>query len=279
VDAWAGIRDICAGSGYSIGEFRCPPGEARWRTENWIGEAPHIVFPGPAVGICQAGQDPIVATSNEIVLYNGDTTYRRQLVSPEGDHSVFVELTPPLSYEIGAFPSAWISATGPLASLHRIVARLDTVDPLLVDECIMRVIAVLRACGESGCRDRNRSWPDRRDAVETVKAIIATRLAERLTLAHLAAEVHYSPFHLARLFRGHTGRSLCTYRTQLRVSRAVDRVVNRDESLVGIAADLGFASHSHMTTAFRAVLGIRPIDLRRGSYTGPLRQLLASLDV
>ena len=35
-------------------------------------------------------RDPLVATPNEVVLYNSGTTYRRRLVSPSGDHSIFV---------------------------------------------------------------------------------------------------------------------------------------------------------------------------------------------
>jgi AraC-like DNA-binding protein len=220
------------------------------------------VFPGPAVGIPQAGRDPLVATSNETVLYDAGTTYRRQLVSPEGDHSVFVELAPALAADVGPFPGAWVPAPGAVYAYFRLLANggADS-DPLSVEESVLAALNSL--CMNLARQRRSPAGRDARHAIEAVKAVIATRLPERLTLAQVAAEVHYSPYHLARLFREITGQSLCSYRTGLRVRCAVDRVIDPSEPLTTVAAEFGFASHSHLTTAFRRVLGVRPSDLRR----------------
>ena len=54
------------------------------------------------------------------------------------------------------------------------------------------------------------------------------------------------------------------YRTQLRVRLAALRVIDGGDPLAAVATDLGFASHSHLTTAFGRVLGLRPSELRAG---------------
>jgi AraC-like DNA-binding protein len=246
------------GSGYRIGEFRCPPGSTDWRRENWIGDRAHVVFPGPAVGILQEGRAPLVATPNEAVLYNGATTYRRTMISPDGDHSVFVELGPSLSAETGAFATTWVPVGVDVYAFHRLLARTAAVtDPLDVDEHVYAFVR--RISSASGRRVRAGAA----DAVEHVKAIISLRLRERLTLAELAVEVHYSPFHLARVFRAVTGVSICYYRTQIRVRHAIERVLDPSVPIAEIAVDLGFASHAHLTTVFHRAVGARPVDVRR----------------
>ncbi len=87
----SGSTYVAVGGGFRVGVFRCAPGDPRWATENRV-DAPHVVFPGPPVGITQAGREPLVATPNEVVLYNRDTSYHRRLLTPQGDHSVLVDL-------------------------------------------------------------------------------------------------------------------------------------------------------------------------------------------
>jgi len=255
-------RTVFHGSGFRVGEFRCRPGEIEWHSENCIGDRAHIVFPGPAVGISQMNRDPLVATPNEVVLYNSGTTYRRRLVSPSGDHSIFVELTPSLADEIGAFEATWAPVGASVDAFHRLLARRDVDDPLQVDELVLRFLRALSPVADT------RASRNSAAVVEDVKSVVATRLTERLTLASIGREVHYSPYHLARMFRAVTGQSICTYRTQLRVRHAVERVLDPSVSLAAIAGDLGFASHAHLTTAFHRTLGVRPIDLRRTGRIG-----------
>ncbi len=99
------------------------------------------------------------------------------------------------------------------------------------------------------------------ETVEDAKALLAERFAERLTLESVAREVHTSPFHLARMFRRRTGFALHEYRTQLRLRAAVDRFDGGD-SLAGVAVACGFASHSHLTDAFRRAFGTTPSAFR-----------------
>ena len=73
----------------------------------------------------------------------------------------------------------------------------------------------------------------------------------------------YSPYHLARRFRVHTGSSIHRYRTRLPLLVALSRLREGAADLAGLAADLGFASHSHFTTAFGAMFGTTPTGRAR----------------
>ncbi|HEY8359259.1 MAG TPA: helix-turn-helix transcriptional regulator, partial [Ramlibacter sp.] len=77
-----------------------------------------------------------------------------------------------------------------------------------------------------------------------------------------------SPFHLARVFRQHTGLGLHQYRLHLRVAAALVRLEDGESDLSGLAHDLGFSSHSHFGAAFREQIGVTPAQARRALASG-----------
>lgn len=242
---------LAVGSGYAVGEFRCRAGDDRWRHENWIGPAAHVVLPGPAVGITQCRGREQIATACEVVLYNPDVTYRRRLVAHGGDHAVYLELAPALAAEVGRFRTTSAPlAAGDYVRLRSLTRRSP--DPLALDELVMRVLAPLSQAGREVDGE----------VAHRVQSLLAADPAASYTLASIGAAVHYSPYHLARVFRRQTGMTISGYRTQLRVRLAALRVIDGGAPLAAVATDLGFASHSHLTTAFRRVLGLRPCDLQ-----------------
>ncbi len=103
-------RHLLAGSGYVLGGFDCPPDAARWRELNWIGERPHVVLPSTAVRIGAGTARDEVCTVNEVVVYDRDTTYRRGLVSAEGDRCTFVAVGDELADELGLETGAGVRA-------------------------------------------------------------------------------------------------------------------------------------------------------------------------
>jgi AraC-like DNA-binding protein len=80
--------------------------------------------------------------------------------------------------------------------------------------------------------------------------------------------VHFSPYALARAFRRLTGYTIHAYQLQLRLRGSLDRVIGGGAGLSDIAADQGFASHSHYTAAFRRAFGRTPSELRRHAVAG-----------
>lgn len=90
---------------------------------------------------------------------------------------------------------------------------------------------------------------------------VTARLRERLdrpaSLEDLAAEAGLSPFHFQRMFRASHGLSPRAFLEHLRVEEA-KRLMRAGVGLAEVASACGFAHQSHLTRAFRAVVGATP---------------------
>ena len=84
-----------------------------------------------------------------------------------------------------------------------------------------------------------------------------------LSLQTLANESGYSRVHFIRMFRAATGYSPHNYLLNLKMERARDLLKNPSTSLIDIALDCGFSSHSHMSRIFHRIVGVTPSAYRR----------------
>src|SRR5215471_4582260 len=84
-----------------------------------------------------------------------------------------------------------------------------------------------------------------------------------LSLQALANESGYSRVHFVRMFRVATGYSPHNYLLNLKLERVQELLKNPAKSLIDIALDCGFSSHSHMTRLFRKMVGVTPSAYRR----------------
>jgi AraC family transcriptional regulator len=244
-----------------VGVFRCPPGDALWReTNDNIGARPHVIFPGTAVGLVRRGVR-VTATPNDVVFYRPFETYERSLRDERGDVCLFIA---PLELDVPSTPIGRADTRSFLLA-RQLANRLD--DVLFVEETAAELIAraIQGPVPVSGRRAATRR--ERSRLVEAAKDLLLARLAEPLSLATLAGELHVSPFHLAHVFREHTGRTLTAYLHDLRLRAAVDLL--GEESVTRIAADLGYSSPSHFTDRFRATFGVPPSQLRNLMEAGP----------
>ena len=101
--------------------------------------------------------------------------------------------------------------------------------------------------------------------VRRAKALLHEADEPRLTVAGIAAEIGVTPIHLTQAFKRSEGVPLYRYQTQLRLSRALRELPDR-EDITDLALELGYSSHSHFTAAFRSALGVTPSDYRRAAY-------------
>ncbi len=93
--------------------------------------------------------------------------------------------------------------------------------------------------------------------------ILATRLDERVTLPAVAEAVGLSTYHFCRLFRATTGLTVHAYRKRLRLRAAFSTCASLPHgNLSEVAMSLGYASHSHMSSEFRATLAMTPSGVR-----------------
>lgn len=136
----------------------------------------------------------------------------------------------------------------------------------ILDDVARDVAQARGARGESSARARRATTRRaRRELVEGVKARIAAAPADDVSLATLAREMATSPFHLARTFRAETGLPVHQFLLRVRTTIALARLGDPSLPLSALAQELGFASHAHLTTAFRRTFGVAPSAIRRSA--------------
>lgn len=94
-------------------------------------------------------------------------------------------------------------------------------------------------------------------AVAQVKAILRADLAEKVSLDELAARTGLSCYYLLRVFKRETGLPPHAYQTQLRIDRAKELLLS-GVTIADAALDTGFTDQSHLTNAFRRLVGATP---------------------
>jgi AraC-like DNA-binding protein len=133
-------------------------------------------------------------------------------------------------------------------------------DPLAFQSQLWETLALLLGVGStlrvnehSNGFDPQR-WRDLRDWLES-------RLDLPPSLEEMAAFVDLSPWQLLRRFRNHCGLPPQQWLTQLRLERALPRVL-AGQSLSAVALDLGFYDQAHFSRLFRRTYGASPRGLQ-----------------
>jgi len=262
-----------------IGLFRCPPSVPEFEDTGPIRIGHLLVFPRTSVRITHRGGEPIIADPNLVMFYNCQQEYRRTKVSERGDICEWFAFSPTLL--VGALANVDRAAAeqlekpfrfthGPIAgtiylqqrSAVEHILRMAQPDPLFVEETMCGVLdAVLHGAyraHDGDMRSAPYSQQQHLNLTRATQELLAARYCEALTLADLAAELPSSPFQLCRIFRRQTGYSIHQYLNQLRLRTALEAIAHGAEDLTRLALDLGYASHSHFTQAFRPAFGLPP---------------------
>jgi AraC family transcriptional regulator len=99
---------------------------------------------------------------------------------------------------------------------------------------------------------------------ETVRAVMAERLADPLPLAELASAAGLSVSQFSRQFKARTGVAPHRFLLGLRVDQAC-RLLRADElPIADVAVRCGFSHQEHLTRVMRVQLGTTPGAVRRG---------------
>lgn len=278
-------------------KFRAAPSQPGFR-DSGPARQHCFVFPRTSVRIRHAGGKPFVAGPNVITLYNLGQVYERENVTEEGDRCEWFTVEPGILVEALAahdpsilgdpehpFHLPFAPADPATYLLQRLVVRHVTeserVDPLFVEETVLRVLDQVAA---SAARFRGvaaRPGPETgagaAEVVDAVREILARRFCENLSLADLGKRSGYSVFHLSRVFREKSGLTLHAWQNRLRLLTALERVAQPGADLGDLATDLGYASHSHFTAAFRRAFGVTPSAFRATASTQRVRELAGKL--
>jgi len=84
-----------------------------------------------------------------------------------------------------------------------------------------------------------------------------------VSLAALASDAGLSRFHFCRAFKESTGLSPHAWLRQHQLEQAMNMLRDTDDSIVSIAAALGYSSQTAFAAAFRKLTDETPSDWRR----------------
>jgi len=103
--------------------------------------------------------------------------------------------------------------------------------------------------------------------VKVVQSFVREHIAETIHVDELAAAVHMSPFHFARMFKQSVGQTPHLYIVLQRVETAKGLLRNSDVPLIEVAAQAGFRTQGHFTGVFHRFTGYTPRIFRLSSRT------------
>jgi AraC family transcriptional regulator len=136
----------------------------------------------------------------------------------------------------------------------------------LYGESIINALAAHLVRDHSNHRLRSTSLPDSGGfRLERIRQLIHDSLAEKLTLLQMASHVEMDTHSFSRWFRKSFGAPPYRYVLQARIERAKALLAGTHVPVVDVALQCGFASQSHLSTAFQRLVGASP-RLYRQSY-------------
>lgn len=256
------VRTLCTQPQLAILDITCAaarggPGAARG------GESTHLVFVRRGVFVAHVGTRAYVADPRTAIVSWGDTEYRVSHPGSCGDDCTVLDLAPALADELLHGRRARVDVELPLAPATQAryalaLATAERGDPGAAEEAALEL-----ARAALGDRLPVGTPARRRQIVRRVRELLDADPTASASVTELATAVGVSPCHLMRLFRHETGTTLRAYRVQLRLALALHRLRRGERDLAGLAAELGFASHAHLTDTFTRLLGTSPRAFRQ----------------
>lgn len=204
---------------------------------------------------------PAVANGPTLIL-NPPGTHHRDCFRGETGRFFTISLTPERWADLASLrrlPSQALRlGAGALMRATAVLQELrcwDTQSPLAV-ECQLEALIDDAATELQSDSARAPSWLLR------VREQLSDQWRAQPGIADLARTADVHPVYLARAFRRHFGCTPADYLRVGRLERAVDALRNSKRKVTEVAADCGFADHSHLTRAFSKRYGCTPQQFR-----------------
>jgi len=287
----------------SVGEHRCAPNHPFFRHGGGPQTCPYIGFMRSTIIRAPAGSRPEVHTPNAAGFHAIGSSYTRQAIDSAGDHSDWIAISPRFladlideHWDLGwepcdAFfpaPFAPVPLGAYLAQRHlvEVLNSNASLSDLAFEEYVTRIVRATldeafrfwKRRSRRKCIQRPTCERRRVAIIEAVKQRIATQYSTNLSLEALARSVHCSAGQLARIFPVLTGFSIHGYQQHIRLRVSLQLLRDAPFELCMVAAQLGFASHSHFSTVFRRQFGISPSEFAKNHPRSLVAAFLASLD-
>jgi AraC family transcriptional regulator len=229
----------------------------------------HMVIPFSGSFVWHVGADEIFADATRVLFAGGGERYAishpaggecslvitpSEVVLDEMMGSAAVDLHHPL------LKARWRTNAYEAQVIERLLRACSVHDagPLSTEETLVRLLSLLFN-GEVSGAARTGNGTSR--TLARAKAFLHASRSARTTLAEVAQATGVSPTYLTRLFTATEGMPLHQYALRLKHSAALDALAENSD-ITGLALDLGFSSHSHLTTSFRSRFGMPPSAVR-----------------
>jgi AraC-like DNA-binding protein len=201
----------------------------------------------------------------------------RSVIVPPGAKRELLVLRRAPGYLVAIFDPVGIdltAITGPLLTLpaalrddlHALVEELRRPGEdhrLLVRALLMRLLIGHKRAGQqpavlSALNERSHD-----QVIAAAEGYMRANLHRTLRRGEIAAAVHLSEPHLARLFRSVTANTVLGRLTELRIASAKALLLESTLSVGQIASEVGIVSFSHFAHTFKRQVGVSPGDYRR----------------
>lgn len=157
-----------------------------------------------------------------------------------------------------------------LAELGRDLSAGEPPPTAYLEHLVALLLHRLAGLPPQGKEERRRS-PLQAPLLRRTDEYIRAHLGEDISVATLAALCGMRADTFARRFRAATGKAPYAYALACRIEHAQCLLRTSSSALATIALDLGFASQSHFTTAFRRAVGVTPRHYRAQHQPGILQ--------
>lgn len=111
-----------------------------------------------------------------------------------------------------------------------------------------------------------RSAPQEKAPAQGVKTAIdyiRGHYRQQITIGELARLTHMSEGHFCRLFKKYTFKTPVQYVNRVRLSAAMELLLESDRKVLDVALDTGFNSLSYFIGVFKESMGCTPTEFRR----------------
>ena len=286
----------------ALGRHRCAVEHLRFARGAGPFPSALLAFRRTSIRIRIGGASAEVVSPNHVTLHNPGDSFAREAVSAEGDDYDWLALAPAFVREVLDINSRAhffgrqslifadsVATLGPalFVAQRRLFAAVrqqpgawncEQVESAVAG-LVRRLVADRAALAARRWRGRRHPRPTCHERqvhlVEEAKAILGREFAAELPLVDLARRLHCSPATLSRVFHAGSGMRLNEYRLELRLRKGAALLEESGLGIGDIGVHVGFASHSHFTSAFRQRFAMNPSQFLR-ARTQRLDALLPS---
>ncbi len=153
-----------------------------------------------------------------------------------------------------------IVASPPADTLAGLLQQSESVLRLL-RQALDAVTMAFAPCAIPACRFL--AHESEREKIEAARDLLLIHTDRPLTIRELARKVAINECYLKKGFKALTGKTIHEFQHERRMALALTLLQEGNTTVSEVAAELGFLSISHFSTAFKKATGAKPCDLLR----------------